>query len=164
VYLGYLGEHAPAILAGQRLAVAFLRLVRERDAAALAPWLATAEARGLAEFVACARGIVRDRAAVEAALTTPWSNGQTAARVLQLQTVRRQMRGRGGFALVRRRVVTAACGYWLRRPKPPDATAVHRTARGRAHLTPRSGAPKPAGSGRLGSAWTSCTGSAGEPS
>ncbi len=108
VYLGYLREHAPEILAGQRLAVEFLRLVRERDAAALALWLATAAASGLAEFVEFAKGIVRDRAAVEAALTTPWSNGQTEARVLQLKTVRRQMRGRGGFALVRRRVVTAA--------------------------------------------------------
>ncbi len=108
VYLGYLGAHAPAILAGQRLAVEFLRLVRERDAAALALWLATAEASGLADFVAFAKGLVRDRAAVAAALTTPWSNGQTEVRVLQLQTVRRQMRGRGGFALVRRRVVTAA--------------------------------------------------------
>ncbi len=81
--------------------------MRERDAVALAPWLETAEGSGLAEFVGFAKGVERDRAAVEAALTTPWSNGQTEARVLQLKAVRRQMRGRGSLALVRRRVVAA---------------------------------------------------------
>ncbi len=78
-YLHHMGERAPAVLTGQRLAVEFRRLVCERD-----------------------------HAAVAAALTLEWSNGQTEARVLQLKAVRRQMRGRGGFALVRRRVVTAA--------------------------------------------------------
>jgi len=107
-YLHHVGERAPAVLTGQSLAVEFRRLVCERDHAALAPWLALAATSDLADFVEFAKGIARDRAAVEAALTTPWSNGQTEARVLQLKTVRRQMRGRGGFALVRRRVVTAA--------------------------------------------------------
>ena len=107
-YLRHLGERCPALLVGQRLTVEFQRLVRERDHAALAPWLAAADASALPEFVEFAKGIARDRAAVEAALTTAWSNGQTEARVLQLKAVRRQMRGRGGFALVRRRVVTAA--------------------------------------------------------
>ena len=106
-YQRHLGDCAPEIVTGQSLTVEFLWLVRERDDVALAPWLATAEASGLAEFVEFAKGVARDRAAVEAALTTPWSNGQTEARVLQLKAVRRQMRGRGSLALVRRRVVAA---------------------------------------------------------
>jgi len=106
-YVRHLEECAPALRTGQRLTREFLRLVRERDEAALAPWLATAEASGLADFVEFAKGVERDRAAVTAALTTPWNNGQTEARVLQLKAVRRQMRGRGGLALVRRRVVAA---------------------------------------------------------
>ncbi len=107
-YLRHLGERAPEILIGQRLAVEFRRLVCERDDTALDPWLATAATSGLADFVEFAKGIERDHAAVEAALTTPWSNGQTEARVLQLKAVRRQMRGRGSLALVRQRVVKAA--------------------------------------------------------
>ena len=107
-YLRHLGERRPALLVGRRLATEFQRLVRERDGAALAPWLAAAHESGLPEFVEFAKGIERDHAAVEAALTMEWSNGQTEARVLQLKAVRRQMRGRGGFDLVRRRVVTAA--------------------------------------------------------
>ena len=108
VYLRHLGVQAPPILLGQRLTRDFLRLVRARDHAALAPWLAQATASGLAEFREFAKGIARDRAAVEAALTMDWSNGQTEARVLQLKALRRQMRGRGSFALIRRRLVTAA--------------------------------------------------------
>ncbi len=92
----------------QGLIVEFVRLVRELDRPALAPWLAAVDASGLPEVVEFAKGIVRDRAAVEAALQYRWSNGQTEAQVLQLKTVRRQMRGRGGFTLVRRRVVQAA--------------------------------------------------------
>jgi transposase len=86
----------------------FLRLVRERDQAALGPWLAAAEASALPEVVEFAKGLVRDRKALEAALQYRWSNGQTEAQVLQLKVVRCQMRGRGGFDLLRRRVVKAA--------------------------------------------------------
>jgi transposase len=70
--------------------------------------LVEAEACGVAEFRELAAGMARDRAAVEAALRHDWSNGRTEAQVLQLKAVRRQMRGRGGFELLRRRVVKRA--------------------------------------------------------
>ncbi len=107
-YLHHPGARCPAILVGQGPTTTFQRLVRERDHPAPAPWLVAADASGLPEFVEFATGIDRDRAAVEAALTTAWSTGQTEARVLQRKAVRRQLRGRGGVALVRCRVVTAA--------------------------------------------------------
>ena len=72
----------------------FGRLLRERDLAALEPWLARAEASGLAEFAACARSLRQDRAAIEAALTHEWSNGQTEGQVTRLKLVKRQMFGR----------------------------------------------------------------------
>jgi len=105
VYLAQLRQDCPAIVAAEQLTREFGRLLRERDQSALAPWLAAATTSGLPEFGELARGIERDRAAVEAALQYAWSNGQTEAQVLQLKALRRQMRGRGGFALVRRRVV-----------------------------------------------------------
>ncbi|HEX2186647.1 MAG TPA: transposase [Chloroflexota bacterium] len=74
----------------------------------MAPWLAAAATSGVAELREFAAGIERDRAAVENALIYEWSNGQTEAQVLQLKGVRRQMRGRGGFELLRRRVVKVA--------------------------------------------------------
>jgi Transposase/Helix-turn-helix len=106
--LDHLGRHCPDIPIAQRLTLAFGRLVRERDAAAFAAWLAEATASGVAEFRELAAGMARDRAAIEAALRHEWSNGRTEAQVLQLKAVRRQMRGRGGFELLRRRVIRVA--------------------------------------------------------
>jgi len=100
-------QQCPDVRVAQRLTQEFMRLVRERDHAALASWRATARASGLPEMVEFAKGIIRDQASVNAALEYQWSNGQTEAQVLQLKAVRRQMHGRGGFALVRRRVVQA---------------------------------------------------------
>ncbi|MCC6630160.1 MAG: ISL3 family transposase [Chloroflexi bacterium] len=106
--LDHLCRHCPDVPIAQRLTLAFGRLVRERDVAAFATWLADATASGVAEFRELAAGIARDRVAIEAALRHEWSNGRTEAHVLQLKAVRRQMRGRGGFELLRRRVIKAA--------------------------------------------------------
>jgi transposase len=46
--------------------------------------------------------------AVRAALTTPWSNGQTEGQITKLKLLKRQMYGRANFDLLRRRVLLAA--------------------------------------------------------
>jgi len=87
------------------LAQEFGRLVRARDAAALNAWLTAAEAAALPELVSFARGIRRDREAVEAMLTSRWSNGQTEGQVNRLKMIKRQMFGRAKFDLLRQRVL-----------------------------------------------------------
>jgi transposase len=52
-------------------------------------------------------GIVRDRAAVKAALTAPWSNGQTEGQNTKLELVKRQMYGRAKLDLRRARLLGA---------------------------------------------------------
>ncbi|MCK3781316.1 transposase, partial [Ensifer sesbaniae] len=54
-----------------------------------------------------ANGIVKDRAAVSAALTSPWSNGQTEGQITKLKLVKRQMYGRGKIDLLQARVIGA---------------------------------------------------------
>jgi len=49
-----------------------------------------------------------DRAAVEAGLIQEWSNGQTEGQINKLKLLKRQMYGRAGFDLLRRRVLHAA--------------------------------------------------------
>jgi transposase len=98
----------PELARAQALAVEFCRLVRERDHAALAPWLAAAKASELGEFREFAAGIERDRAAVEAAVTTPWSSGCTEGQVNRIKMVKRQMFGRAKFDLLRKRVLRIA--------------------------------------------------------
>lgn len=54
-----------------------------------------------------ASGVVRDEAAVRAAITSPWSNGQTEGQITRLKLVRRQMYGRGNIDLLQARLIGA---------------------------------------------------------
>jgi transposase len=98
----------PAIRETQELAADFGALVRTRDAPGLTTWLDRAGASGLLEVRAFAAGIQRDRAAVEAALTSPWSNGQTEGQVNRLKALKRQMYGRAKLDLLEKRFLYAA--------------------------------------------------------
>ena len=75
---------------------------------ALPGWLESAQASPIWELRQFAQGIERDRAAVEAALSRPESNGQTEGKVNKLKCLKRQMYGRATFALLRQR--TLLCG------------------------------------------------------
>ena len=74
-----------------------------RDLAGLNAWLAQARASGLPRFIALANGIDADRAAVDAALTTTWSNGLAGGHVPRLTLINRQSSGRAKLNLLRRR-------------------------------------------------------------
>lgn len=87
------------------LAQAFGRVVRARDAQGLEPWLKAAEETSVPELVSFVRGIRRDRAAIDAMLTSQWSNGQTEGQVNRLKMIKRQMFGRAKFDLLRQRVL-----------------------------------------------------------
>jgi transposase len=69
---------------------AWLRLARNRGslAADLEPWIAEASASLIASFAA---GISKDKAEVAAAMTQPWSNGQTEGQITKLKLVKRQI-------------------------------------------------------------------------
>ena len=49
----------------------------------------------------------QDEAAVKAALSSVWSNGQVEGRINRLKTLKRQMYGRAGFDLLGRRFLQA---------------------------------------------------------
>jgi transposase len=82
-------------------------VLRTRDVAALDAWLTEARASELAPFVSLANGLEQDRAAVEAALTTRWSNGPVEGHVHRLKLIKRQGYGRASLRLLRRRVLAA---------------------------------------------------------
>ena len=88
---------------GQR----FLAMVRERQADALDGWLADAEASGIKELRNLAQSLRRDYAAVQMALSSEWSNGQTEGQVNRLKLIKRTMYGRASFDLLRNRVLYA---------------------------------------------------------
>lgn len=95
------------VAAGHDLLQRFRRLVAARDPAALDGWLVDAVASGLGPFVSLAAGIALDRAAVDAALLTPWSNGPVEGLVHKVKLLKRQGYGRAKLDLLRARVLAA---------------------------------------------------------
>jgi transposase len=97
----------PDLATGYDLLQRFRALIAGRDRPALVTWLADAQSSELAPFVALANGIVADQAAVEAALTTEWSNGPVEGHVNRVKLLKRQGFGRSKLDLLRRRVLAA---------------------------------------------------------
>jgi transposase len=64
---------------------------RRRKSGALQGWLKACEASGIPELVNFAVGLRQDYGAVEAALSSKWSNGQTEGQVTRLKLLKRQM-------------------------------------------------------------------------
>ena len=62
-------------------------------------------ARLMTSFAAVVR---KDRAALAAAMTSPWSTGQTEGQVTKLKLVKRQMYGRAKIDLVEARLLSTA--------------------------------------------------------
>lgn len=104
------GEAAVVIALVQRFA-ALLR-ARAADARPTAAgydrWLDDALTCGVPVVERFARGLAQDGAAVRAAFTSPWRNGQTEGQITKLKLLKRQMYGRANFDLLRRRLRLAA--------------------------------------------------------
>ncbi|WP_318219258.1 ISL3 family transposase [Streptomyces sp. SCL15-6] len=72
---------------------------------ALARWITQVRAADLPHLHAFTRGLDRDRDAVIAALTLPYSNGPTEGVNTKTKRIARQMHGRAGFTLLRHRIL-----------------------------------------------------------
>jgi transposase len=70
-------------------------------------WLADVEADDQPQLHSFATGIRRDLQAVTAGLTLPYSSGPVEGNVNRIKAIKRQMYGRAGFALLRKRVLLA---------------------------------------------------------
>jgi hypothetical protein len=82
----------------------FHLMIRRRLETGLTPWIERARASLIASF---ASGVARDEAAVRAAITSSWSNGQTDGQITRLELVRRQMYGGGKLDLLQARLIGA---------------------------------------------------------
>lgn len=96
----------PDLTAASLLAQEFGELVRQRRADDLDDWIGRAAAlRMPRELRIFARGLRSDYAAVKAALSSSWSNGQVEGQVNRVKLIKRQMYGRAKFDLLRQRVL-----------------------------------------------------------
>ncbi len=94
----------PALVEAREIIAEFHTMIRRKVVAGLTPWIERARASLVASF---ASGVAKDEAAVRAAITLPWSNGQTEGQITRLKLVRRQMYGRGNIDLLQARLIGA---------------------------------------------------------
>ena len=95
----------PTLVEAREIIAEFHLMIRRKAEAELTPWIERARASLVASFAS--GGVTRDEAAVRAAITSSWSNGQTEGQITRLKLVRRQMYGRGKIDLLQARLIGA---------------------------------------------------------
>jgi len=80
-------------------------MTRRRGQHDLEAWLTAVEADDQPELRSFANGIRRDQQAVTNGLTLHWNSGKVEGTVNKIKMIKRQMYGRAGFGLLRKRVI-----------------------------------------------------------
>jgi len=83
----------------------FHKIVKGRLGEKLDCWLKAASESGILSMQNFAAGIEKDKAAITAAITLEWSNGQVEGQVNRLKLRKRQLYGRAKFDLLRQYVL-----------------------------------------------------------
>jgi transposase len=97
-------DGVPLLVDARSIIAAFHEMIRKKDEGELDAWIERAKASLVASL---ANGIMRDRAAVRAAIISAWSNGQTEGQITKLKLVKRQMYGRAKLDLLEARLIGA---------------------------------------------------------
>ena len=98
-------ERVEVLVEARDMIAAFQEIIRRKDCDRLDGWLDRASHTLIAAF---ANGVIKDKAAVAAAISSPWSNGQTEGQICKLKLMKRQMYGRGKLDLLQARVIGLA--------------------------------------------------------
>lgn len=85
----------------------FGHMVRTRAAQSFESWLQPVRDSKVRELLSFAKSLERDKSAVMAGLSLPYSNGQVEGQITRLKLIKRSMYGRANFDLLRRRVLLA---------------------------------------------------------
>lgn len=85
----------------------FAQMVRMRTGEQLDDWLCRVKASRIRELQGFVTGVIQDKEAVKAGLTSPASNGLVEGKINKLKLIRRMGYGRAGFPLLRQRVLHA---------------------------------------------------------
>ena len=105
--LGQITERCPHIQALAGYVTSFAEMMTGRTGSQdLQAWLTAIEADdGQPDLRSLATGIRNDQQAVINGLTLPWSSGKVEGTVNKIKMIKRQMYGRAGFGLLRKRVI-----------------------------------------------------------
>jgi len=88
----------------------FKELLLGNDVTLLKDWMDRTLTIGISQLKSFVGGLLGDIEAVRNAIETNWSNGQVEGQVNRLKSIKRQMYGRAGFELLRRKVILSKVG------------------------------------------------------
>ena len=100
-------QSSPELDLAYALVQEFAKMLRTRTGEKLDAWLTKAVASQIPEFQSFVLGVERDKAAVQAGLTRPESNGIVEGKVNKLKLIKRMGYGRAAFPLLRQRMLHA---------------------------------------------------------
>lgn len=123
------------------LAQRFVKMMQMQESEAVDQWFTDTQLCKLAVFQTFASVLQRDREAVRAAMSSPWSNGPVEGHINRLKLLKRQMYGRAGLDLLKRRVLYSDRCPGL--PHPPDPTLKLTVRPGVALTTTEDSSPQP---------------------
>jgi len=106
--LTFLRHVHPSLETTYRLVQEFTTMLRTRQGERLETWLEQVRISHIPELLRFAGGIERDKSAVQAALSLPYSNGVVEGHVHRLKLIKRMGYGRASFPLLRQRVLSSA--------------------------------------------------------
>jgi transposase len=101
-------DRCPELQAASGQVRAFATMITELTGQDLPQWMATARNAALPGISSFAKGLEQDLDAVTNGLTMPWSSGPVEGRVNHIKMIKRQMFGRAGLPLLRKRVLLTA--------------------------------------------------------
>jgi transposase len=104
-YIRELQILSPEIASGLKLVKEFQALLAGKQENKFDQWRLGVEKSELKELRSFSVGLMKDEAAVRAAMIYEWSSGQVEGNVNRLKMIKRMMYGRAGFALLKARVL-----------------------------------------------------------
>jgi transposase len=101
-------ERCPELRVASDQVRAFAVMTAQLTGQNLPQWISDARAVGLPGISSFANGLEQDLDAVTQGLTTRWNSGPVEGRVNRIKMIKRQMFGRAGLPLLRKRVLLTA--------------------------------------------------------
>lgn len=105
-FINLMCEKEPQLKIAQQLALEFYQILKTKNKPQLSRWFTRVSESGLTELQRVSAGMETDAAAICEAIISRWSNGVVEGHVNRLKMLKRQMYGRAGFELLRRRVMS----------------------------------------------------------
>jgi hypothetical protein len=99
-------QKEPQLKMAQQLSLDFYRMLKTKNKSQLNQSFTDVSQSGLIDLQRVAASMEADATAIHEAISSRWSNGVVEGHVNRLKMLKRQMYGRAGFELLRRRVMS----------------------------------------------------------